>query len=175
MIAYKLFKVYKDKTLHPLYIGTKEVIPIGEWVYAQSGPRTPNGKVKSKLGELAYRPGLHCTEVPLADHIGKRQSDGSLWQGKDTVWCEVEIPNNDLTGYIQDLHKDKPLREQYFRGIPVDGYYWYQTNASAKVRWLIAGKIKVNKILSDNEVVQICLKAGVRPQPVEKRDQNLPS
>lgn len=71
------------------------------------------------------------------------------------------------------VYKDKtlhPLREQYFRGIPVDGYYWYQTNASAKVRWLIAGKIKVNKILSDNEVVQICLKAGVRPQPVEKRD-----
>ncbi len=168
MLVYKLFKIRKDGSLHPLYVHSEESCPIGEWISAKCGEKKPNGKVKSKLGDLAYRPGLHCTSIPLANHIGKRQPDGTLWQAKDTVWGEVEVIDNDLTAFVKEQCKGKSPREQYLKTVPVGGYYWYTTNPQAEVSWLIAGEIKIIRILSNKEVNEICLKAGHKPQPVEK-------
>ena len=59
MKAYKLFRVVNNE-LHPLYIKTETVIPIGVHMDAEEGEQTPDGKVKAKgLHKLAYRPGWH--------------------------------------------------------------------------------------------------------------------
>ena len=53
--AYKLLRIRNGK-LYPLYVNTEEETPIGVWLKAKPGERTKNGKVKSKLGPLAFRP-----------------------------------------------------------------------------------------------------------------------
>lgn len=165
MKAYKLFRVVNNE-LHPLYIHTEVVIPVGVHMDAEEGERTPDGKVKAKgLNKLAFRPGWHLTEIPFADHIGKKQPDGKLFQAADTVWCEVEY--DDSVDYTEQAKaKSKIKRYQCLREIPVNGFYWYTTNASAKVRWLISGGIKVIKQLTHEEVAAICRAHGMEPQPV---------
>ena len=167
-IAYKLFKI-KGGKLFPLYIDTTREIPLNQHLIATAAPKTKSGKVKSKLGELAFRPGWHLTEIPLADHIGKRQPDGKLWQASDTVWCVVEYDSEvDYTKLARS--KSTIRRNQCLDRVPVNGFYWYTTNASAKVRWLISGGITVLQILSDQEVAQLCRAAGYEPQPVERKE-----
>lgn len=164
--AYKLFKIKKNK-LYPLYVDTKTEIPINKWVTAKEAPQTLNGKVKSKLGELAYRPGFHLTIIPLADHIGKKQQNGQLYQAQDTVWCEVQYcADNDYTN-IADQN-GKVNRDKCLKSIPKNGFYRYKTNPNAKVEWLITSDIKVIKILTHNEVIKICNKNGYEAQPLEK-------
>jgi len=165
MKAYKLFNIKKDK-LYPLYIHTTESLPIGEWKTAKEGIKKENGKVQSKLGDLAFRPGWHCCEYPLADHLGKRQSNGKLYQRKDSVWCEIEI--KDQKDYTE-IAKGKTAKESYLKYIPENGYYWYKTNPRAKVRWLICSDIKINKILSNEEVKQICKENGLEAQPISDK------
>lgn len=166
MKAYKLFKI-KNGKLFPLYVFATEETPINTWIEAKCGEQTENGKVKSKLGELAYRPGWHITEFPLADHIGKRSEDGTLVQTKDTVWCEVEISDEiNYTPQVLVTKKDGTVNypKSYMKEIPTNGYYWYTTNPNAKCRWLIAGAIKVTKILTNEEVDKICRLNGITPQ-----------
>ena len=166
MKAYKLFKI-KNGKLFPLYIHTKEETPIGVDIKAKVGEIKKNGKVKSKLGDLAYRPGWHCCEVPLADHIGTRQPDGRLFQAIDSVWCEIEV--SDAVDYTEVAKsKSKNTRDQYLKEIPENGFYWYQTNTKARIRWLICGSIKVLRILGQDEVNKICRDHGVEPQPVSE-------
>ena len=167
MIAYKLFRCRNGK-LYPLYIDTENNVPLKVILHAKPGQLTANGKVKSKLGELAFRPGWHCCEIPFADHIGKRQPNGELYQRKDHVWCEVEVPGE--IDYTEMAKAGKTnSRDAYLKTVPTNGYYWYQTNPNAKVRWLISGEIKVNKILTNEEVADLCHKAGFEPQKISER------
>ena len=160
--AYKLFRI-RDGKLYPLYVFANRPIEIGKYIAAEEGERTADGKVRSKLGKLAYRPGWHLTEFPLADHIGKRGKDGKLYQAPDTVWCEVEY--EDTYDYNETVKKEgRSARDQYLKTIPAVGWYWYKTNASAKVRWLISGAIIVKRILTRDEVAQICRDHGLEPQ-----------
>lgn len=74
-IGYKLFRVSKKYPgkLFPLYVNANTNIPIGEWISAEPGERLENGKVKSKLGPLRYRPGFHINDVaPYVSHIGQK-------------------------------------------------------------------------------------------------------
>lgn len=169
-IAYKLFRIRGGK-LHPLYVDASREIPIGTHLDADEGPRTPGGKVRSKLGELAFRPGWHLTEIPFADHIGRRMPDGSLAQAADTVWCEVRY--DDAVDYNPAAKAAGKLRrDQCLRTVPKGGSYWYTTNASAKVRWLISGGIEVLRILEPSEVDEICRAHGIEPQPREQSGEN---
>ena len=63
-IAYKLFRVKKSEPgkIFPLYVLADKETPMGIWLEAESGIRTEDGKVKSKLGKLAYRPGWHLSD-----------------------------------------------------------------------------------------------------------------
>ncbi len=163
--AYKLFKI-KDGRLYPLYVFAKEEVILNTYLYAKEPKPTERGKVKSKLGELAYRPGWHLTEIPLADHIGKKQPNGKLYQAKDTVWCEVEY--EDSTDYTE-LAKSQSTnrRDQCFKHLINNGFYIYKTNPNAKVNWIIASGIIVRRILTNEEVAKICRENGFEPQPVE--------
>ena len=103
--AYKMFKKDKDGNLHPLFVkmGDKKPLPIGEWTKAEAGELNPKtGKVKSSLGDLAYRPGFHAGDTPSATHIGGKvdpetglRVKGSMKPNireDNQVWAEVEMP-----------------------------------------------------------------------------------
>lgn len=165
--AYKLFR-YKKGMLYPLYVNADEPVQMQQVIPASLGTQLANGKVKArKLGALAFRPGWHLTEIPLADHIGIRQSDGRLFQAPDTVWCEVEYSDQIDYTKVAAVKGHHP-RDQYLKTIPENGFYWYKTNSNASVNWLIAGSIKVLRILDQEEVEALCYKAGVTPQPLAK-------
>lgn len=69
--GYKLFRLRKDGTLGPLFIGPTIRVPVGKWVKAKA-LRTPG---------FAYRPGWHACSAPNAPHLSKR----------GRVWCEVSL------------------------------------------------------------------------------------
>ena len=169
MIAYKLFKIKHNK-LYPLYVLSEKETPIGEWIEAECGELQENGKVKAKLGNgLCFRPGWHLADVPYAAHIGKRDKDGNLLQRPDTVWCEVEY--SDSISYQSVANKNGTNKQgkvipvkAYLKEVPKDGYYRYKTNPLMYEDWIIAGAIKVNKILTNEEVDRICRENGIEPQ-----------
>lgn len=127
--AYKqVMLTSKTKTtglVYPLYVDSDSGWKIGQWYDAGIGDykieiddhtNEPTGKVKvnSKLGGLAFRPGLHFGSVPYAPHIYTKKSNfsdekkpdnldskGKLrkdydysktrLQKKNVVWAECEI------------------------------------------------------------------------------------
>lgn len=154
MVTYKLFRVKREK-LYPLYVFANEEITMGEWLEAKIGEKADETHVKSKLGALSLRPGWHSTMLPWTDWIGKRDSDGKLMQRKNTVWCECEVEGDEV----------KVTSRYGLREIPA-GYYYFKTNSKQQDPWIISNKIKVNRILTESEVRDICLSHGVEPQKI---------
>jgi hypothetical protein len=107
MKTYKLFRLRKDGTLGPLFIGCKQRVPLDEWLPAEDIPTKG----------YAHRPGWHSGVRPQADHLTER----------GRVWCEVEI------------------RE----------FYPFKRPKNQGGQWLISQWIKVNKILSIDELSQL--------------------
>ena len=171
--AYKLLRI-KNGKLYPMYVERNKETPVGEWAPAECGERLPNGKVKAPLGRgLCFRPGWHLAEIPTAPWIGTTQEDGTLARRKNEVWCEVEY-TADVDYNLEAFENGKLMTKhgetnvewrRFLRHIPENGYYNYRTQAVADV-WIIAGAIKVIKILSDEEVAEICKANGVEPQEV---------
>ena len=196
--AYKLFRVEKDRPgeLFPLFVPVwgeggpqkfsnrdprrhGEGLPLGQWYDAEVGeaaPATKTGKpqVKSKLGGLAFRPGWHAGDLPIATHIGEK-SDESLnapdLRAPNQVWAEVELPDDvdwQTEANKRGVNKKGVLiaREAHITDqIPEDGFYRYKTNSNMTGNWLIGGSMKVNRILSDAEVKAINDAAGTADLP----------
>ena len=154
MITYKLFRVKKNK-LYPLYVFANEEVKTGEWLDAKVGELADSTHVKSKLGALSLRPGWHSTMLPWTDWIGKRDSDGKLMRRQDSVWCECEVEGEEI----------KVTSRYGLRELPA-GYYYFKTNSKQKDPWIISNKIKVNRILTESEVNEICLRNNVEPQKI---------
>lgn len=172
MKAYKLFRI-KNGKLYPLYIYANEELPIGVPIKAKVGEVASDGKhVKSKLGDLALRPGFHSCDCPYAGHIGKKMPDGRLVQAKDTVWAEIEVSDevdyNALARQRGTNANGKVIPVKCCLDIiPENGFYYFQTNPLAKAKWIISGEITINRILSNEEVTAICREHGLEPQPLE--------
>jgi len=66
MLAYKLIRIRRDGTLGPLFINRSQVIPLGEWLPAESHPTKG----------FAYRPGWHAACEPVAPHLSP---NGRRW------------------------------------------------------------------------------------------------
>lgn len=66
MIAYKLFRVRKDGSIGSLFIQRNVHIPLGVWLKAES--HLTKG--------YAFRPGWHCTFLPVAPHL---KTEGRQW------------------------------------------------------------------------------------------------
>ena len=164
MIAYKQFRIDKSGNLHPLFVFANETIPVGKWLIAKAGPRMENGKVASKLGPLAYRPGWHLSEVPYAPHIGVKENGKVKYMKPDTVWAECEVyDEQDYTWMAQLNGKGHKACLDH---VPYGGFYWFTTNPNAFGNWLIAERIKVLRVLTDDEVEKICWKQfGIHAQP----------
>ena len=160
--------------------------------------KTGRPKVKSggkgtqgSSGSLAYRPGWHLGEIPYAlqfnrgekveNPLGITNKEGrNIKVGKEFpnnfVWAEVE--------YAKDKdYQDEAMSYGYNKAgnfqhqlaglprVPEDGSYKYRTNANpATDPWIITGAMKVNRILSREEVDDMVRKAGREPQKIQKGD-----
>ena len=49
--------------------------------------------------------------------------------------------------------------------VPKQGFYRYKTSPQMLGKWIIAGSIRVLRVLSDEEVERICRAAGYRALP----------
>ena len=175
--AYKLFKTKPNKPdeLFPLFVNANKSVPLNEWVPAEVGPVAASGKVKSKLGELAYRPGWHAGDLPVATHIGGKSAPDLKapdFRRSDEVWAEVEMPADvdwqDIANQRARLNKaGKPIPStaHITDAIPEGGFYRYKTSPNMEGNWLIGGGMKVNKLLTDEEVLAINEAAGVADLP----------
>ncbi len=168
-IVYKLFRM-KGGKLYPLYVNANEETPLRMWLSAKEGERTDKGKVKSRLGALAFRPGWHCSEFPAATHIGEKANPKDAkpsFRPEEQVWCECLIHDNVDWQSRADAAGKNP-RDKQLGEVPVDGFYAYRTNPNMLGTWLIAGELFVKRILSDGEVAVINKKFGVSDLPRRK-------
>ena len=173
--AYKLFRVHKDHPgkLFPLFVDANTPVEMNKWVDAKEGDMK-DGKVKSKIGALAYRPGWHAGDLPMATHIGEK-SDPSVTapdrRPANHAWAEVEMPD-DVDWQSEATRRGTnaqgklvPVKAHITDQIPKGGHYRYKTNPNMTGNWLIGGSMKVNKVLSDAEVERINKKAGMADLP----------
>ena len=89
MRTYKLFRI-RDGDLYPLYVEAERKLDVGVWLDAHVGELADETHVRGRTGKLSLRPGFHSTDIPFTDWIGKKGSDGKLYQRPDTVWAECE-------------------------------------------------------------------------------------
>lgn len=153
MIGYKMFRVSKKHPgkLYPLFVLADQETKIGLWLPAQCGERTPDGKVKSRLGPLAFRPGWHLADLPLATHIGVMEDGKIKYQRPDLVWCLCEF--SDRISYQEEADRngmnDKGVlvpKKAYLQHIPVDGRYRYKTSPLMFRNWVM----KYGRLLGQN-------------------------
>ena len=177
--VYKLMRVMETQKgkVFPLFVDAAQPAPIGVWLDAEEGPITINEKtgipkVTSRLGKLAYRPGWHLTDIPIANHIGVKGKSGKIeYMNQQHVWCECEVaadvdyqPEANANGRDPKTGRVIPSKADIKR-IPVDGYYRFKTNPNMAEDWIITGAIKINRVLSDAEVEQILIEHGQKPMP----------
>ncbi len=173
--AYKLFRRIKEK-LYPLFVDAQTEVPMGVWLDAEPGPLTEEGKVKSKLGPLAYRPGWHAGDLPIARHIGSGGTPPTT-RPNNQVWAEIKMAD-DRDWQTEANNRAKRTRDgeiiprtaHITDQVPEDGYYRYKTNPNMIGNWLIGGSIKINRILSDDEVKKITMR---REWPTFRGKMNL--
>lgn len=147
MKTYKLFRI-KNNKLYPLYVEAKREIPIGTWQRAQCGEKVDDTHVKASGcgGKLSLRPGFHSCEVPWTDWIGQLMEDGTLAQRTNTVWCECEVKGDQI----------ECTERSGFREIQKNKWYYFRTNSKQIDPWIISDWMKVNRILTHEEVEEIC-------------------
>jgi len=176
--AYKLFRVHPKHPgkLFPLFVDSNTPVEMNKWIAAKEGEMA-NGKVKSKIGPLAYRPGWHAGDLPIATHIGEK-SDPSLTapdvRPENHAWAEVEMPN-DVDWQAEATKRGTnaqgkliPVKAHITDQLPVGGHYRYKTNPNMTGNWLIGGSMKVNRVLTDKEVAKINKAAGLADLPRAK-------
>lgn len=183
--GYKVF-VVKDGKLYPPMVANPNGAdtPVGVWLNADIGARAPDSKTGRKQvkaggkgtqggsGSLAFRPGWHLGEIPLAtqfDRINPKTGVKELFP-ENFVWAECDIAADvDYQEKAMSYGYNKNGKFQHSLAglpeLPVNGYYRYRTNPNPDtVPWLITGAMKVNKLLSDAEVNEILAQNGIAPK-----------
>lgn len=173
--AYKMFRRKGDE-IFPLFVNANDPVEINKWLQATAGELTDKGQVKSKLGPLAYRPGWHAGDLPVATHIGGKSQGVTQkkpdYRPDEHVWAEIEMPD-DFDWQSEALRratKSKagviiPRTAHITDQVPYQGHYRYKTNPNMTGNWLISGDMKVNRLLADDEVKAINDAAGVADLP----------
>lgn len=183
-IAYKVF-FEKDGKLYPPMVANPggADTPVGVWLNADVGASAPPSKTgrpqvqaggkgtnASKMS-LAFRPGWHLGDIPKAtqfDRLNRATGVKELFP-YNFVWAECE--------YAMDVdYQEEAMSYGYNTNgkfqhslaglprLPVDGYYHYRTNPNPNtVPWVITGAMKVNRVLSRQEVDDILREKGVEP------------
>lgn len=150
--GYKLFRQDKNGDLHPLYVHSKDTIPVGKWILAKdNAPRTETGKVKGKM-ILKYRPGFHVA--------GSRPEAPQITNQSGCVWCRVEfLANIDYNPEAQENGRNKngkiiPVKSDIDH-LPYNGWYYYKTSHKQDEPWIICDRIKVVEILTAQQVEEL--------------------
>lgn len=151
--AYKLFKTLKNfpGKLFPLFIGTKKDTPQNEWIAGEFIPTKG----------FANRPGWHAGILPVAPHLRQRKT-GRI--NPQRVWAEVEMPDDVNWQSTADLSKKGDIRDR----VPEGGHYKFKTSKMQGSSWIIGGAIKINKILSDNDVATILKENGYSSDEISR-------
>ena len=141
-IGYKLFEMRDDYKLFPLFIGKTKETPMNEWIMAEGIPTKG----------FAPRFGWHIgKDLPSAVHLMSYDGTYHSQRGKrfKRVWAEVQ--------YCADIdYTEEALRTKkkcFTDKLPINGYYLFKENNNAV--WIIADRIKVIRILSEEERQQI--------------------
>ena len=141
--GYKLFEQREDGKLFPLFIGKTKETPMDEWVMAE---------IVMEHKGFAHRPGWHIgSKLPSAPWLMGADGTYRSQRGKrfKRVWCEVE--------YIADVdytEKVKLLPKKCFTDkLPNNGYYEFKESGDRL--WIITDRIRITKILSENERQEI--------------------
>jgi len=198
--AYKVFRVKNGKLYPPMVAnaGGRDT-PIGVWLDAEEGEfaglsKTGRPQVKSTgSGTLSYRPGWHLGDLPRAPQFDRTNKEtGEKEFPSDFVWAECDYamdvdyqPEADARGYERTKMGDdgkvvtyKSDKYQHSLAglpkLPAKGYYRYRTNPNPEtVPWVITGSIRVNRLLSDDEVNAILKDNGVAPIHRQGGDKTL--
>lgn len=175
--AYKLFRVDKNRPgeLFPLFVNANDPVGIGKWLRATAGDLTDKGQVKSKIGPLAYRPGWHAGDSPMATHIGAKSSAGLTApdiRPPNQVWAEVDFAADkdwqSAANAVAQRNKRGeviPRTAHITDQVPYGGFYRYKTNPNMTGDWLIGGDMRVNRVLTDDEVRALNEARGVSDLP----------
>jgi hypothetical protein len=141
--GYKLFEQREDGKLFPLFIGKTEETPINKWVQAQIITHHPS---------FAHRPGWHIgSSLPSAPWLIGSDGTYKSQRGKKfkRVWCEVEYcADIDYTEEVLKLPK-----KCFVDRLPDNGFYNFKESGDRL--WIIADRIKINRILTEEERQQI--------------------
>lgn len=137
--GWKLFEQRDDGKLFPLFIGKTKETPMNEWVMAEIVDYHPS---------FAHRPGWHIgTGVPSAPWLMSADGTYKSQRGKRfrRVWCEVEyVADIDYTSIVENLPQ-KCFKDR----LPDGGFYNFRESGNRL--WIIADRIRVTKILSEDE------------------------
>ena len=198
--AYKVFRIKNGKLYPPMVANAGgQDTPVGVWLDAEEGEfaglsKTGRQQVKSiGSGTLAYRPGWHLGDVPRAPQFDRMNKEtGEMEFPKDFVWAECDYamdvdyqPEADEMGYMRTKVDDEGNVTTYksdkyqhslagLKKLPSNGYYKYRTNPRPDtVPWVITGQMKVNRLLSDDEVNEILKSKGIAPIHRQGGDKTL--
>ena len=141
--GYKLFEMKDDGKLFPLFIGKKQETPMNEWVIAE---------IVMEHRGFAHRPGWHIgATMPSAPWLMSADGIYKSQRGKrfKRVWCEVEYVAD--VDYTEDVLK---LPKKCFTDRLPDGGF-YNFRESGDRLWIIADRIKITKILNEDERIEI--------------------
>lgn len=138
-IGYKLFEQRDDSRLFPLFIGKTKETPMNEWVMAENIEYHPG---------FAQRCGWHLgATMPSAPWLMSLDGTYKSQRGKrfKRVWCEVEYAADiDYTSEVEKLPK------KYFTDrLPNGGFYKFRESGNRL--WIIADRIKVNRVINEDE------------------------
>lgn len=154
--GYKLFEQREDGKLFPLFIGKTEETLIGKWVKAQIITHHPS---------FAHRPGWHIgSSLPSAPWLMGSDGTYKSQRGKKfkRVWCEVEYcADIDYTEEVLKLPK-----RCFVDRLPDNGFYNFRESGDRL--WIIADRIKINRILTEEERQQILKDKNFNEQEAAK-------
>lgn len=147
MNGYKLFEMRDDNKLFPLFIGKTKETPINEWVMAEGIPTKG----------FAPRYGWHIgKDLPSAVHLMSYDGTYKSQRGKHfrRVWAEVQYCAD--IDYTEEAFKTK--KKCFTNKLPTNGFYLFKENNNAV--WIITDRIKVIRILSEDERQKILKEAN---------------
>ena len=144
--GYKLFEMDTNNCLYPLFIGKTKETPKNEWVPAEIIMHHPS---------FSHRPGWHLgSTMPSAPWLMSADGTYKSQRGKTfkRVWCEVEyVADVDYTEEVLKLPK-----KCFTDRLPEGGFYAFRESGDRL--WVIADRIKVTRILSEEERINMLKK-----------------
>lgn len=168
--GYKLFEQdTRTGKIYPLFIGTKKETEVGKWLIAEDIPtknfaRRPGWHIGSSVPDATWLKGYN-PESPQGVYNSKRgrNNKNNPWR---RVWAEVSYPMD------HDWNDDlKEMGVNQLTHIPKDGYYLFR---EASGLWVIAGGIRIDRLLTEDDRQQIFKEAGYDEQKAweESKDYN---